>query len=157
MQRKHSSLFFFQNVHSTYLKSERILDTFGGCIGWKYIFDKTGLNVLSSFCRSEGDAWQGLKAPTAHHDQRSKFRQQAAPYIRPNWTTTTSSICSMKQENLVNTSAMKRKKNLAFVCIYRWSTFLNKSWVVQQKSEEPKKNQKPCWSKLEWPKFLKLL
>jgi len=33
---------------------------------------------------SEGDAWQGLKAPTAHHDQRSKFRQQAAPYIRPN-------------------------------------------------------------------------
>jgi len=33
---------------------------------------------------SDADAWQGLKAPTVHHDQRSKFRQQTAPYIRPN-------------------------------------------------------------------------
>jgi hypothetical protein len=33
---------------------------------------------------TDGDAWQGLKAPTVHHDQRSKFRQQTAPYIRPN-------------------------------------------------------------------------
>ena len=64
------------------------------------------------FFRSEGEAWQGLKAPTAHHDQRSKFRQQAAPYIRPNWATT-SSICIKKQqqpENLVNTSFEAMKK-----------------------------------------------
>ena len=137
MQRKHSSPFFFQNVHSTYLKSERILDTFGGCIGWKYIFDTTGLNVLSSFCRSEGDAWQGLKAPTAHHDQRSKFRQQAAPYIRPNWTTT-SSICSMKQENLVNTSAMKRKKKLS-ICVYL--SMINLSQQVLSCTAEVRRTQ----------------
>ena len=31
----------------------------------------------------ENDLWQGLKAPTTYHDQRSKFRQQASPYVRP--------------------------------------------------------------------------
>ena len=31
----------------------------------------------------ENDLWQGLKAPSTYHDQRSKFRQQASPYVRP--------------------------------------------------------------------------
>ena len=107
----------------------QIQDIFGGCI-WHgsfldCIYNRKLVFNFMFFFRSEGEAWQGLKAPTAHHDQRSKFRQQAAPYIRPNWTTT-SSICIKKQQkkNLVNTSFEAMKKKLS-ICVYQ--TFLNKS------------------------------
>ena len=72
---------------TTYLQKKFLLFS-------KSDFSYIGLNTILLFIgyrfvffvcfRTDGDAWQGLKAPTVHHDQRSKFRQQTAPYIRPN-------------------------------------------------------------------------
>ena len=51
----------------------------------KFIFIGTFLSLSFSLGGSTGenDLWQGLKAPSTYHDQRSKFRQQASPYVRP--------------------------------------------------------------------------
>ena len=61
--------------------------------------------------RTDGDAWQGLKAPTVHHDQRSKFRQQTAPYIRPNQYTNTISLSkdfTQSKDNIIKKHLPKK-------------------------------------------------